>query len=243
MPEPIWETWNLTRTITDCSHSNIDCLNHFELIRKYRCNTCGAVMMCDCDEAIGRRFLAHQLDSGTELETRQRVPVTLGFQPKICTECKGLPPVTAPVAAIHGRTSKIKRYYWREIAFQKMELFGDWVDQGGSETGAESVRKRNQFEREVVDEIRRLHATAPKYLFQEESQSEVIRKYQVKVLRLEGEHVRCEGSKRIAIQDGSKRLTPEEFASQYFANGGWNSVFLESAPFHVLFGVFTWLLI
>jgi hypothetical protein len=85
-------------------------------------------MMCDCDEVIGRRFLSHQLESGTELETQQCVPVTLGFQPKICPECRELPPATAPVAAIHGRTSKIKRYYWREIAFQKMERFGDWVD-------------------------------------------------------------------------------------------------------------------
>jgi len=46
-------------------------LNHLDqhdLIRKYRCTDCGAVMMNAYDEAFGRRFLAHQLDEGVEFE-------------------------------------------------------------------------------------------------------------------------------------------------------------------------------
>jgi peptide subunit release factor 1 (eRF1) len=60
-----------------CQHSNTKCLNEYELIRKYRCDDCGEVMMCSCEEEFGRRFLAHQLDQGVELETQARISVTL----------------------------------------------------------------------------------------------------------------------------------------------------------------------
>ena len=70
--------------IAACSHAAVTCLNQYEFIRKYRCADCGAVMMCACDEAFGRRFLSHQLSEGVELETQARVPVTAGFQPAIC---------------------------------------------------------------------------------------------------------------------------------------------------------------
>ncbi len=66
-------------------------------------------MMCACDEAFGRRFLALQLNGGCELDTQERVPVTHGFQVGICSECRGLPADPAPAAALPGRTSKIKR--------------------------------------------------------------------------------------------------------------------------------------
>ena len=74
-----------------CAHAKVECLNQHELIRKYRCLSCGAVMMCRCDEKFGRRFLSHQLDVGTELKTQRRVPVTHGFQPNICAECRNEP--------------------------------------------------------------------------------------------------------------------------------------------------------
>ena len=38
-----------------------------------------------------------------------------------------MPPEAHPVAAIHGRTSKIKRYYWRELHKREMEIFGKWA--------------------------------------------------------------------------------------------------------------------
>src|SRR3954470_10938052 len=103
--------------VDTCPHSSVTCLNQHELIRKYRCASCGGIMMCACDEAFGRRFLAHQLDEGCELDTQRRVPVTLGFEPATCSECRGLPADPAPSSAIPGRTSKIKRYYWRELFF------------------------------------------------------------------------------------------------------------------------------
>src|SRR6516165_5907427 len=77
--------------LSTCPHSNVRCLSEFELIRKYRCESCGAVMMCACDESIGRKFLARQLEFGAELDTKRGVPVTAGFQPRVCEECRSLP--------------------------------------------------------------------------------------------------------------------------------------------------------
>src|SRR5664279_5163831 len=95
-----------------CPHSQVDCLNPYELVRKYRCSVCSAVMMCQCDEVRARRFLPHQLRVGHELDTRREVEVTYGFQPRICRECRGLMPIAEPRSATHGRTSKLRRYYW-----------------------------------------------------------------------------------------------------------------------------------
>jgi hypothetical protein len=82
-------------------------------------------MMCACDERHGMRFLPHQLHEGQEYGTKRRIPVTLGFQPSICRECRGLPPVPCPKASIHGHTSKIKRFYWRELHFRKYDLLAE----------------------------------------------------------------------------------------------------------------------
>ncbi len=67
-----------------CLHEQVSCLNQYELIRKYRCNACGGVMMCACNENFGRRFLVHQLTMGRELNTQTDVPVDLGFVPDTC---------------------------------------------------------------------------------------------------------------------------------------------------------------
>src|SRR5689334_5066439 len=93
-----------------CSHSNVVCLNEFELVRKYRCRDCSGVMMCQCDAEIGRDLVPHQLRDGVELESQKRIAVNLGFVANVCRECRRLPLEPHPVAAIYGRTSKIKRY-------------------------------------------------------------------------------------------------------------------------------------
>jgi hypothetical protein len=112
----------MTAALVSCRHDIVDCLNHFEFVRKYRCVECAGVMMCECDEEVGKAFLPHQLKKGSEYGTRVRVSVTLGFQSGVCRECRGLPPEAHPVAESHGRTSKIRRYYWRELWFLKQRL-------------------------------------------------------------------------------------------------------------------------
>src|SRR4051812_12387935 len=111
--------------MAECTHAETVCLNEYELVRKYRCASCQAVMMCACDEERGKKFLPHQLRQGAELKTQARVAVTAGFQPKICRECRGLEPEPHPTSNTWGRTSKIKQYYWRELFFRGRQLFAE----------------------------------------------------------------------------------------------------------------------
>ena len=147
--------------MSTCPHSNVRCLSEFELIRKYRCESCGAVMMCACDESVGRKFLAQQLEFGVELDTKRAVPVTAGFQPKVCEECRGLPLTPHPMAASPGRTSKIARYYWRELAFEAMKRFDVWSQSRGpgNRTPAEDAEIKKQIKRDVLEELKSLHET------------------------------------------------------------------------------------
>src|SRR5579864_3481667 len=118
-----------------CPHPSVRCLNEFELIRKYRCESCGAVMMCACDEGVGRKFFANRLEFGVELDTKREVPVTAEFQPNVCEECRGLPLTAHPMAGGPGRTSKVAQYYWRELRFETMKRFDVWSQTRGAHNG------------------------------------------------------------------------------------------------------------
>jgi len=225
-----------------CEHPSRVCLNQHELIRKYRCPDCGAVLMCACDEAFGSRFLAHQLNEGCELETQERIPVTHGFQPAICSECRGLPADPAPAAAIPGRTSKIKRYYWRELFFAKRSAQADWDVEHPDASDDERRSAHEQLEKTVLEDIKALHANEPKYTFAEKSQAEVIAQYGVEIEALEATYAKG-GKKGAQIVSGSEVISAEEFASRHYAAQGWQVLQLESVPFHVLFGAMTWMLI
>jgi hypothetical protein len=233
--------------LTDCAHVDVRCLNHFELIRKYECRQCCAVMMCACDEVIGRKFLPHQLTEGSELDTRRRVPVTAGFQPKICRECRGFPPETHPVAAIHGRTSKLKRYYWRELAFREMELVAEWTDVHGGQQSeinvTEQIKLQGRAEKQALLEIKALHAATPKYTYDDESQESILTRCSVQIINLNGTYQHGLTDRKVQLLDGEEAITVEEYASRYFQRLGYSVLSLESRPFHVLFGVFMWLLI
>jgi VRR-NUC domain len=232
--------------VQSCLHPTVRCINEFELIRKYHCADCDAVMMCACDERIGRKCLPHQLDQGAELGTRKRIPVTAGFQPGVCRDCRGLPVVAHPVAAIHGRTSKLRRYYWRELALQTMDRFADWkasADAAGK-SAAECAEMRERLDKEVLEELRHLNATTPKYLFtQEPTQAEVLERAQVEVIDLQATYLRGAEGKRVSILDGAEDCGAEEYAARHFRRLGFETLVVESRPFHVLFGVFMWLVI
>ncbi len=205
---------------------------------------CGAVMMCDCDRLIGEKFLSHQLDQGTEFETRRTIPVTAEFQPSICRECRGLPPEAHPVASIRGRTTKIRRYYWRELAFREMELLDELTKAHGvlpaEVSGPEGAAAQRQAAERALREIRRLHQTAPKYTFREDSQPETIQKYGVEVLNLSGNYLKVAENEKARILDGGEPVACEEFTCRYFSRQGYSATFVESVPFHVLFGVYMW---
>ncbi len=229
-----------------CKHTDVTCLNQYDLIRKYICNTCKEVMMCSCDEGHGRRFRAHQLKEGSWLNSRERVPVTLGFQPTICPECRGEEAVAAPKAPMPGSTTKITRYYWREILFETTERFYEAhpeLDPSNNNISEFSFpEERRRIEKEVIKEIKALHEKSPKYEYGEITQSEVLSKTNTEVILVNAEHVKTDGRK-VGIRDGNKICSVEVFASNYFKNAGYQVMEVESAPFHVLFGLFMWLVI
>ncbi|MDB5430779.1 MAG: hypothetical protein JWP35_1895 [Caulobacter sp.] len=225
-----------------CLHTETACLNQHELIRKYRCEACAGVMMCACDEAFGRRFLSHQLSEGRELASQERVNVTLGFQPGVCAECRDLPAEPAPAGEIHGRTSKIKRYYWRELFFEEMRRKADWTEAHSDADAAERSEAHAAIDEQVLADIKALHATAPKYVIAEPSQSEILKRYGVEVLSIPADYVETP-QKGAVIQDITGPISPEDFVSRHFEAGGWAVMPLESVPLHCLFGVMMWLLI
>lgn len=202
--------------------------------------------MCVCEEEFARRFLPHQLNYGVELKTQRKIPVTLGFQKGICNTCRGLPEEAYPKAPMYGKTSKIVRYYWREIAFETIRRFGAWVENQGYTNWLAALEKHqgvyHSIEREVIREIKVLHQRSPKYVYQEESQNEVLTKHQVEVVRLDGVYVK-KAEPGVAILDGDETCSPEEFTARHFERLGYRAVFTESVPFHALFGIFMWPLI
>jgi Holliday junction resolvase-like predicted endonuclease len=203
-------------------------------------------MMCACEREFARRFLSHQLSEGAELETRRRVPVTIGFQEGICNACRGLPEEPHPRAEIYGQSSKIVRYYWREIFFEAMQRFGDWANSQGF-TDYTIAQQENpdtyaQINKEVTEEIKELHKRSPKYRYREKSQQEVLEENNVEVVRLEGAYVR-RAEREVGILDEGKVYSAEEFAALHYKRQGYEVLFTESIPFHVIFGIYMWLLI
>lgn len=231
-----------------CDHEQLRCLCEYEIIRKYRCESCGEVMMCACEEEFGTRFLPHQLSEGRDAETHTRVPVTLGFQPNICRECRGLPLEAFPVAEIYGRESKIKRYYWRELIKRELELFGEWATANNMNplvpTDDASELARKQASKQALQEIKQLHATAPKYNFAHEpSQAEILAECDVDVIALDTTYVRKPEIRRVQLQWEDQVVGAEDYVKLHFRKHGYECITVESIPFHVLFGVYLWLVV
>jgi len=197
-------------------------------------------MMCACDESVGRKFLALQLEFGVELDTKRQVPVTAGFQPKVCEECRGLPLTPHPKSASPGRTSKIARYYWRELALETLKRFDVWSQIRGpcNRTPAEDTEIKSKIRRDVLEELKSLHETAPKYTFSKNRPPEIIDKYGVQVVPLKGTYVSGHTKKRAIIMDGAGSCSVEEYACRHFRSLGYGAVIVENKPIHVLFGVY-----
>lgn len=203
-------------------------------------------MMCKCDEDFGLRFLPHQLSHGTDIVTREEIKVTIGFQKNICNKCRGIPEDAYPMAEIYGRSTKIRRYYWREIECETIRRFGKWAEEQGysdwlrARSKHEAVYK--SIEKMVIDEIKELHQHNPKYIYCEESQKEIIINNSIEVINLRGVHTKDSG-KGVKILDGTEPYSAEEFAARYFKRLGYNVMFLESSPLHALFSVLMFFLI
>jgi hypothetical protein len=66
-----------------CQHATVAVLNPWEMLRKYVCADCNAVMTCACCTDIATFVLPHQASRGVDPRTRDNVPVTAAFVPAV----------------------------------------------------------------------------------------------------------------------------------------------------------------
>lgn len=99
------------------------------------------------------------------------------------------------------------------------------------------------MERDVLEEIKQRHSSNPKYDFREPSQAEVLSKYDIEIVRLDATFVPKSQTKGVGIFDGEEVVSAEEFVCRYYRRRNWDVLFCESRPFHVLFGIYMWLLV
>jgi len=223
-----------------CEHPSNNCVNPYELIRKYSCESCHQVMMCSCDKDIGTTYLSHQLNEACELDTQKRIPVDLGFQDRVCPECRGFPPITAPKAELHGATSKIKRYYWRELSLETIKRFGAYANSIGCdwlELQISEQKKYDSIQKEVLKSIKEQHKHSPKYDFSEKSQSDIISEFAVPVLEIVAEFPSNPNQSRKRVTHEGQIVTADEFATNYYQNKGYSVLRMESRPLHVIYAV------
>lgn len=111
-----------------CEHREVELLSPWELIRKYACVACGGVLTCSCDAVLATRVLPHQALTGTDSYSAARVTVTHPLTPSVCDDCRSLPPKAFPRSEQRGATTKIHRYYWRELWTESHLRFLQWCD-------------------------------------------------------------------------------------------------------------------
>ena len=196
--------------------------------------------MCRCDRVLGEQFLSHQLSRGRELSSQREVRVTIGFQEKICRVCRGLKALPFPLASVVGRTSKIKRFYWRELIFREFELceeYGFSPDGFLFEDERSAIRKKIAFR--ALNDIKVLHEKLPKFCLETESEAAFLERINPHVLRLKAKTLsggQVETSVGVFVRS-------EKYACWHFSNLGFSTMLCESVPFHTLFSILLWMLI
>ncbi len=221
-----------------CNHEEIELLNPYEIVWKYRCKKCKEVFMCSCEEDVARFYVPHQLDKGCNLETQERIPVTLGFVDNICDSCRGNKKKPFPKAPMMGATSKIRRYYWKEILYIKIRKTIEFAKNNNCDSYDAVLKKYpekiEQFENEALNEIKELHAKHPLYEYEDISQQEIIEKYNIDMIEFEANYIKSE-EKKVIIEYKNEKYNVEEFIRRKYEEKGFKTLILESIPFHVLF--------
>lgn len=227
-----------------CNHANVSVINHYELIRKYKCADCDAIVMCDCDRTVGERLLGHQLTFTTDPSTQDKIKIKPIFLPNICNSCRGKPEDAHPKKAHHGSTSKVRRYYWREIHLESWMRYADWQEQQGIDPvkhfpmpGDVEFKRIND---EVAKKWTKIHKSKPKYQYNDPSPAEVLKKYNIPTINIDGTYIKDAGKDKPLYYKG-RRLSPEERAVEHYTDQGWSAMFSESIPFQALFGLLGWL--
>lgn len=178
-----------------CSHISVECLNQYEYFRKFRCENCGAILLCECELVLAETFLPHQAFIGHEYGTGKRIPVTgIG---RVCAECTGGADLSFPRAEGHGQGGKVDRFYWHEIFKSYCEAvlahcggqfpFRDILD--FEVVHPEIARQLKQQARKFWQDR---HKRSPKYNTKERTQAELLNHISVPVRELQCEYRQIE---------------------------------------------------
>lgn len=231
-----------------CSHPHRRCLNEYDTFRKYLCENCGGVFMCECEHELATIFLPHQTRSGQEYGTRRRYPVA-GVAKNICRACRGEPEPPAPRAAIYDQKGKIQRYYWREITKTYYQSVLEWI-RGRSITIEDIIK----LEAEYPEETKKLkkaarkhwqqrHKEDPKYDTSEQTHAQFLAKVRVPEIEVEAEYVQEQRGEAVVgkwkLRSGELR-DAEDVAVDHYESSGYRVYRCERKLISTLVAVFCW---
>ena len=242
---------------TACTHNDDSLVNPWEIIRKYRCTDCSAVLTCACDSDFATFIVPHQAMRGVDRHTRDEVAVTHPLMPNVCPECRGEVPPAYPRVAHRGAASLVRRYYWREIRRATELKFLEWC-QGEklslfSDDGRplffylkhDHEEKYEEIEHAVIEDTRLAHEQNPKYDFTRPSDADVIKACDVTVESVKACYVPNAAGPALVlpldVDDPGQALRVEEFIERRLRAPGREVMFCESRPFQALYGSLMWL--
>jgi len=212
-----------------CKHEIVRCLNHYDTFRKYQCQTCGRVYICDCERELALTLLPHQIEIGREYGTQQRYFVT-GFAPNMCASCRGEREEAHPRAAIYGQKGKVERFYWREIFKTYWEHVMDSMHDCGIQV-RDIVEFKSRFPEEAR-EFRRaskeywqgVHRRAPKYDLKELTEAAFLSEVRVPTRELPAEYAQIKrNGQRIGkwVSRSGELCSAEQIATESYESLGF----------------------
>jgi hypothetical protein len=239
-------------------HSKVSLLNPWELLRKFVCADCGAVVTCACGRDIATYVLPHQATHGVDPSTNERVPVTEQLVPGVCFDCRGVVPDPYPKSAQRGARSVVHRFYWHELWTGTQRARLDWCRRRGlpllGERGQPMLpayarqfpAEFKHLSTEVLARVREEHEASPRYDVSRPSDAEVLEANGVSVVGVRACYVETERGGRVHVADlGTTDLLDavgvEDFVAGRLRSEGRDVMFLESRPVQCMFGALMWL--
>ena len=203
-----------------CNHQRVKCLNHYDTFRKYICEDCNGVWICECEKDLALAFLPHQTRIATEYGTQKRYSVN-GFANKICANCRGEKEEPHPKSSSYG--GKIERYYWREIEMTYLTLVRDWLKEKNANVKdiLEFERRFRSTSEKIKKDARKywqdMHKANPKYKIIEPTESDffsevIVPQREIKAI--------SDGSRKWLNENG-KIVNVEEIAAEHYRNEGF----------------------
>lgn len=247
----------LTRAegLLQCSHKNRVCLNHYSIFRKYLCQDCGKVWICECEKELALEFGANEVRYGTEYGTQKRYLVS-GFAPNMCPTCRGEREEAHPRA--YG--TKVERYYWREIRNTYLTMVHKWLTEknirleglefqyGGAHSRLEGL---GEFEYRFPEEAKLMekkakkvwqkrHKEEPKYIIKEINEATFLSEVHVPERHLAAKYIQARETEKAGrwINQAGKSCSAEEIAADWYKAKGFSVRKCETSLVSILVGTF-----